>query len=475
MIKRVLPAIWSGIAALHIYWALITPVGIYNDDAICLLLARALRRGVYALPDGLNLPATYPPPLFPLIIAPLTWALEPKWEAMRIVGLASSALLVFMSWRLARRILSEAWAIAAALLVSLNNVLMVYSGVVMPDIAYAAFSLAIFTAFSKENRGPRRLMVLATAAGLTALLRPHGVILIGSLCLAFWTRREFLRGILFLIISMFLPGMWMARNFAVAGTSSGYGSYWATMWSQWNVHAQFAHSVRVMAIYFGQGLLGLVDLASQPQLLIAAAAVAVVLTAYGVRRALKAHHDLGITAMAIYLSLMVIVQMAWSIEVVRYLIPILPLCWIFMLKAGTELSGRRQWLAACFLLLAAAAAVRPDIFLLKGERPAAIWRPATMAWINRNVPESSRLMAPREGAVMLLSGRRALPMTSGMTVNQWLAEIRSYHVEYLFLESSQMMRKMAWLTQSQGANEVYRNLDEDTFVLRLGPPAPTGH
>lgn len=463
--KRALSAAGVAVASLHVLWALTTPVGENNDDAVYLLLARALRHGAYMLPDGLGLPATYPPPGYPLLLAPLTWLLEPRWDALRFLGLAFSALLVVLTWRLARRILGERGAAAAALLVALNNVFMLYSGVVMPDIAYAACSLAIFSAFSEANEDLRRPAALAAAAGLTALLRPHGVILIASLGLALWVRRGLRRGLLFSLPALLPSALWAARNYAVARTSSGYMSYWATMWSQLDLRAQLVHCSRVAATYFGEGLLGLVGLPFW--FLLAAAAAAAALIVHGAIRALKGRSDAGVLASVIYLACMVFVQMAWRIEVVRYLLPILPICWIFLLKAVADLSGRRRWPAVCFVLLAAAAAVRLDVAFLRGRRLEAVWRPATMAWIGDNVPVGTRVLSYREGAVMLLARRPALPMFDGLPRDRWPVAARHYQVGYVLLESAATMRKLEWLSRSPGVQEVYRNRDEETLVLKL--------
>ncbi|PIR19192.1 MAG: hypothetical protein COV48_03345, partial [Elusimicrobia bacterium CG11_big_fil_rev_8_21_14_0_20_64_6] len=345
-LRRTLAAACAAIAALHIYGALVVPVGEYNDDAVNILLARALRHGAFSLPDGLGLPATYPPPGYPLLLAPLAWLAEPHWGALRFFGLAASALLVFATWRLARKILSEEWALAAALIVALNNVFLIYSGAVMPDILYAACSLLLLSEFKENEKSPWRL---AAAAGLAALLRPHGLILVASLALALGARRGWRRGVPFALLALLPSGLWAARNYAVARTSSGYLAYWAAMWAQWDFRVQLIHAARVMATYIGQGLLGLVGLSFG--LLLAAAAAASALMVYGAFRSLRKNDDAGLTAAAVYAAAILLVQMAWKIEVVRYLLPILPICWIYLLKAVTELSGRRRWPAAGLVLL----------------------------------------------------------------------------------------------------------------------------
>jgi len=455
---RALAAACVAIGGLHVLWARTVPVGENNDDAINLLLARALRQGAYSLPDGLGLPATFPPPGYPILLAPLTNLFEGNWAGLRFAALAASALLVVATWRLARRILSEEGAAAAALLVALNNVFMLYSGAVMPDVLYAACSVALFSALASAGKSPRRLAALAAAAGLAALLRPHGVILIASVGLAFFARREFRRGLSFSLLALLPSGLWMARNYAAANTSSGYAAYWSSMWSE---PGFLVHCARVAATDFGQGLLGLVGLPFE--LLLAAAAAAGALIAYGAVRAVK--RDLGAAAPAVYLACMIILQMAWRIEVVRYLLPILPLCWILLLKGLEDLAGKRRRAALGFVALAAAAALRLDVSLLAGRKAEAAWSPDTMAWIRENTPASARLQSTHEGAVMLLAEREALPMFAGAPAD-WLAEARHYGVGYILLDASASPAAKA-AARSPGAAEVYRNAAEGTSVLKL--------
>ena len=117
--------------------------------------------------------------------------------------------------------------------------------------------------------------------------------------------------------------------------------------------------------------------------------------------------------------------------------------------------------------MAAAAAVRLDLAFLEGKKPADVWRPATTAWIRANVPASALVQSYREGAVMLLTERRALPMFDDLPRDRWLTAARRYGVGYIVLDSATVIRDLAWLFRHEGVEEVYRNGEEDTLILRV--------
>lgn len=416
------------------------------------------------LPDGFNAPATYPQPGYPLFLAPFAALVEPHWGLLRFVGLAVSGLMVLLTWRLARRMLTEGWAIVAALLVAINNVFMIYSGAVMPDVASAAFSLAILLLFAQGIENERDAARLAVAAGFAPLLRPEGFLLIASLCLAFLIRREFRRGFTFAGLALLPSGLWALRNYQQARTASGYFSYWATMCARWDARSLLIHALRVAATYFGEGLLGLVGLPFPALLAFGLASWA--LMAYGASRQLRGRGEPWVAAMAVYMAGVALLHLAWQIEVVRYLLAVLPIAWIFLLKGATALFGRRRALAASLALFAAGAALRLDASPLREKRPQAAWLPATTAWIRAHVPPDARLQSDFEGSVMLWTGRPAIPFFDVvLDVDHWLGAVRWYRVKYVLFTSAVKSRQLAWLLRRPQIREVYRDASEGTVVL----------
>jgi hypothetical protein len=164
----------AGAAFLHGAASLRLPLGAASDDALHLLLARNLLAGGFAVPGPGGVPVTDPLPGWPALMALPLALLDGHWGLLRLFPLAAAALLVWASWRLARRALGEEAALFAAGAVALDHALIGWAGVSLPDILYAALSVLALSALLEA--APPRWAV--PAAALAALLRPHGALLL---------------------------------------------------------------------------------------------------------------------------------------------------------------------------------------------------------------------------------------------------------------------------------------------------------
>ena len=322
----------AGVAAagLHLAASIGNPVGLIEDDSVQILLARSLRHGGFALPDANGVPISDPlPGLAALLMAPV-WLVEPNWTPLRAVALLSLAAAVFFTWRIGKRLLPEPWPNVAAGLTALSPVLSpLRSGAPgHPLLALTLISLDL---------GPGRALdgPALIAAGLAALVRPHGVLCLsppgcfsrGTGMPAFPGRAT---GVLFRCL---IPSGSGPAHKLLSGVSTGYAVNWRTQISLLGEPWVMArHSLGLIRSFFGFGLAGLARpgwLALTGGLALACAA------AWGCKGLMKdaKHESPLVSSMAAYAILLLGLHLTWQPEDSRYAIPLVPVLWLFIAGA----------------------------------------------------------------------------------------------------------------------------------------------
>src|SRR5205814_2160712 len=225
-------AVAASIVALY-------PVGIFHDDGVYVILAKSLASG-----DGyryLHLPgapvATHYPPGYPTLLA-LLWGLAPFPGNLTIMLLANAALLAVAAWGLTRytsRTLDWTPPAAAALAVvgTLSLPLLTLTSVVLSEVCFLALlipALAVTERLVVETRSRGHDVAIGMVLGLLALVRTHGIVLIGALALVLLLRRQCRRAA-FVTVGGAIPlvpwQLWIALNGAAlpAALRGSYGSY----------------------------------------------------------------------------------------------------------------------------------------------------------------------------------------------------------------------------------------------------------
>lgn len=177
------------------------PVGVYHDDGVYVVLAKALANG-----EGyryLNLPgapvATHYPPAYPLFLA-LFWKLSPEFPRnTAIFQLANAILLALVAWGVAtylRRVLQ--WRLAptvvVALVATLAYPLLGLSGHILSETLFAAILMPALILAERAIRSDARALdvwIAGGTAGALTLVRTHGGVLIIALVLVLLFRRRF--------------------------------------------------------------------------------------------------------------------------------------------------------------------------------------------------------------------------------------------------------------------------------------------
>jgi hypothetical protein len=468
------------ISALYLLAALRLPVGIYNDDAANVLLARSLRHGTYSFPGGLGAPEEYMP-AFPLLLVVPTMIVEPRYNFLRLVGLAFAALCLFLTWRLARRFLSQEAAAAAVVLTALNPVMVGLGGLVTPSLAYLALSLALIDGIgAPESR--RNFYWLAAGAGLAPLLRPQGAVLIGCLALALWHRRGLKRGLAFLSLAVIPALAWTARNHLRAGSSRDYVDTWRQQIAALGETPILERAANFLSPIFGGAFL---HIPGTPfvQGLFGAGVVALALS--GAFFLLKKREDARIFVLSAYVAGLLVLHMTWKWIDARYLIPFVPLLWILIVAAATKILRERRVLMGALLAIFLALPLPFDLSRARlGLHGSVQFQPETMAWIRDNVPASARLSSMNDYAVSLYTGRECLSQVPVLHAAQWVAQAQADRVDYLHLvlpkpedefnvaefPAGYQPAFARWLDTRPEATQLYHNLDEGALVYRMNRP-----
>jgi len=219
------------------------PVGVFWDDAVYVITAKALATG-----HGyhyINLPgapaATHFPPLWPALLS-LVWRVAPQFpENVRLMKLVSPLLLAaaaagiaVLARTVARVPLWVAALVSAATLVLAPMLLL--SAVLMSEplcIALTAPALAAATAMVVRGR-PRDGLIAGLFAGLAVLSRTAAIVLLPALAVGLLWRRSRKASALALVVAGVIWGPWFVWSAAHAhelgpALVASYGPYagWA--------------------------------------------------------------------------------------------------------------------------------------------------------------------------------------------------------------------------------------------------------
>jgi hypothetical protein len=180
------------------------PVGVFHDDGVYLVLAKAIASG-----SGyryLHLPgapfASHYPPAYPLLLALLMQIAPPFPGSLTILLLANATLLGLVAWGSARFAIRQlSWpSIAAtvfALVGTLSLPLLQLATLLMSEVMFLALLFPLLLRAERTVTSPRGAwsdLALGVGVGGLALVRAHGIVLLPALLLVLALRREWRRG-----------------------------------------------------------------------------------------------------------------------------------------------------------------------------------------------------------------------------------------------------------------------------------------
>jgi 4-amino-4-deoxy-L-arabinose transferase-like glycosyltransferase len=198
-------------------------LGRLEDPDNYLRLAGALAAGRGFVWDGR--PTAYRPPLYPMVLAPLVAAFGggvPLGWAIAAMHAGLGAVTVWLTARTARRwVLGPGRALAAAIVVAFDPVLVSQSRMVMTETLTAFLLAASLAALARG--GPRGAALGGLALGLSALCRPStlpaaGLIVAAAMFVGPGARAERIyRGAIVGLTTVAVLTPWALRNARVLG------------------------------------------------------------------------------------------------------------------------------------------------------------------------------------------------------------------------------------------------------------------
>jgi hypothetical protein len=237
---RILPLL-LGAVALGIAVLTVTPwpVGVFQDDAIYVVLAKALAGG-----EGfrmINLPgsphATHFPPGYPMLLAAL-WKLAPEFPdnivVFKFVNALFLAATAIGTYKIARTRfeLGPFGASAAAIVGTLSVVVLVITGVVLSEPFYMALVIPtlMVTERAAEDDSPRTAAAAGALIGLLTLVRTLGVFLLPAALLVMLIRRRWRSALVLLLVALVFIAPWQMWVSAYQGETAApfvgkYGAY----------------------------------------------------------------------------------------------------------------------------------------------------------------------------------------------------------------------------------------------------------
>lgn len=451
--KRMRPVVSVGTVLLAMGVALwasrVYPVGIYHDDGVYVILAKALATGRgfrYLHLPGVPV-ATHYPPVYPLFLAAL-WRLMPAFPAnIRLFLLANVAFVGVAAWysqRIGRDVLgwTPAGAAAAALVGTATFPMVLLSGLVLSETMFTAGLLATLVAGERLIAGGSRqtdaetstasAIAMGIAAGLLGLIRAHALAVAVALVLLLALRRRrraalaCTAGTLLVLVPWALWAHLHATPLP-SGLQGSYGTYGA--WYLAGLRETGIAGVLRTVLANGREVAALLaDRCSFTDgpwgrgLGAALAAAAIVVGAWRLAR----RAPLTVAFAGVYFAVLLL----WPFTPWRFVYavwPVVVLCAGAAIAWGVRLGGPKGLRGAAILLsallLVAAGRCERRAFAGRtwatGTRQAAAAIGPLVRWVSANTTPSDVVAADDEPLVYLLTGRKAVPLVP-FTASEYL-------------------------------------------------------
>lgn len=397
-------------------------VGLYHDDGVYLVTAKALAEGhgyrIISLPDEPR--QTKYPPVFPSLLA-LTWRMAPAFPAnvwlLKLTPLIASLAWFLLTWRLygalgmpaSLRPLAVACTVAAPWTVYLSVTL-------LSETTFAALctaTLLVLEGQTERRPSAARIAAAASLAAAAVLTRTAGVALVaavfGWLLLA---RRDPGRALLFGGV----VSAWVAPWAVWIASAPDAGFYGVSNYASWNILTSSLTVTRAMQVRVG--LSNLLWSLSAPSYVFGVPAsaftmgVTIAMLAAGVL-ASGVRHRVSLWFLVCYVMLI----LGWAWPPHRFIVVVAPLgLWIAL--AGVPATRLARTFAAIVLACTAGAGViRAGTMVTTGISRGALsttdendsWPDmlAAATWISTHTRPDERLVGNMDPVYYLLTGRKA--------------------------------------------------------------------
>jgi hypothetical protein len=402
---------------------MVPAVGIFHDDGIYLVTARALAEGRGYIIESLPWPApqTKYPILFPWLLS-LVWRYGPPFPE-NLVWLRAVPLLSAVGWAvvvvlLLRRLGAPRSVTAAIVLLTAVSPWVVFLATTLLSETLFAFLLtagilAIVRVHQQEGRGNRDGIAAGLLMGSAFLTRTAGAVpaLVGCLFLAWrrrWTACACYAAAFLVCATPWL--LWVGKQPADVSIDNFYSS---SPYASWNVILNFAwvdkltvlavNSAYTMASGLYWGLAAPIEVAT----------IVAILTTGLVVRGLWQNRQTAVAPLVVAYLGMVLV---WAWPPTRFIVPLLPLILWLAYRGGERWPPLTAGLAA--LLLVCGAINQLHLVGAVREKGGAWFRASgvddwyrmsdQIDWINANAPSDAIVVAVHDPTYYLMTGRKSI-------------------------------------------------------------------
>ena len=436
---RVAPLVLGALAlAVAVLTVTPWPVGVFQDDAIYVVLAKALATG-----EGFrmtNLPgaphATHFPPGYPLLLAAL-WKLFPSFPDNIVVFKFTNALFLAgtaaFTYQFARTrcSLGPVAASVAAAIGTVSVVVLLITGVVLSEPLYMFLMIpTLMVSERAAQKGDTRSAAMAGAMiGVLTLVRTVGVFLIPAALLVLLARRHWRAAVVLLIAALAFVAPWQMWISLYQGETPApfvgkYGAYGSWLAEGYRTGGwSFATAVLAKNANELFGFLGYITLPVVPvwpRLISLGTVLGVIaVAAFRLRR--------RVPVTALFLAGYGGVILAWPFEPTRFALVWWPvLAVLFVSGARAIWMWRRpatpiRALRGMALVLVALVTLGYAAYNVRGFREkwwaniqsdAATRAKPIAEWVAKSTTPNDVLIADHDLIVYLYTGRRAVPTTT---------------------------------------------------------------
>lgn len=457
------------------YWtALNTPAtGVYHDDSLYLITARALAegRGYTIESTPAPMPQTKYPILFPALLA-IVWKISPVFPSnvilFKSISLIATLIWLSLSYLLIRRESGNPTLAAIAIAFTAASPQVIFlSTAALSETTFAAISTACLLLLCRHDRTGSRTSLLGAAVLAAAAYhtRTIGFCLILAGCAALWFRGKQRETLLFASVCAILAApwiLWQSLHRTVADPYLSQQNYY----SAYNIVFSFAWLDKLRI-----ALTNLLLIPFSVQTLFNLSwggAIGLIALPFGIRALFKSEFAPPVRAFLIFSGTVIVL---WVWPPLRFLIPLLPLLfwaiWIAapprwhipILAVTAFLIVQGIWSSNQF----SATAAQSGLWYPQQTTPQD-WKSfeQQLAWIRANTPSDAILQSNVDPTIFLYTGRRAIRGSHG-----------NVHL-FSYLEHAQPLGNETQYAQTLSRNQVSFLIDtpwgwflENRFFPRL--------
>ncbi len=441
-------------------------------------------------------PHTKYPPVFPVLLAGVQKLFPFSFIAPKVLVLLFGAAGILILSRLVLDRVPLAVGVPALLLSAVNPEMVHFSSLILSELPYFFLSmLAIWFAFKFEKDESRTgLLVAAVLLSVAAYYtRTIGIALVMAMVAWRFFRRDFKRAALIFAAFILLAAPWGIRNRSVGGTD------YLTQFLSVNPYEPDKGRLRPIELItvrvkenlkkyatleVGRGILARYQTRPPENGRLAWITLSILVTVIaGMGVAYRAIREKG-GVLEIYLLFYLGICLLWP-EVwasLRFLVPVVPLLFLFLLRALADLGEAlrfrgARWIPALATLLLLIPAVQSTTPFITGRavRPAN-WRNyfAAADWIRENTPESSVVLCRKPYLFYLYSRRKSdsyLWSYDSKKVYEQMAGDGVTHVVVSQLSGTEMKYLIPMINDYYGEFEQLVQIENpSTYVMRWHPP-----